>query len=95
MEPESVDEGFATIITRTLGEYDRFLRESSKQGKEYIDMCEAVKKAFAEVKDEGKEEIVIHFLSKNNRVSEAAELLGLSKERIHEIAKKNKIELEE
>lgn len=74
----------ATIITRTLGEYDRFLRESSKQGKEYIDMCEAAKKAFKEVREEGEtegenkkeQELTIHFLSKNNRVSAAVEMLA-------------------
>jgi len=62
-------------------------------------MCEAVKKAFAETAQEAEnkkeEEMVVHFLGKNNRISAAVEMLGVAEARVREIADRNGIILAE
>jgi len=89
----------AACITGTLNQYERILKENSKNREEYFDMCEAVKKAFAETaqeaKNEKEEEMVVHFLGKNNRISDVTEMLGVAEARVREIADKNGIILTE
>lgn len=93
----------ASAITGTLKKYGKIIRENIDKGKERIDMCEAVEKAFEETRQEGKDEglkegtetLIANFLRKDNHVSHAVEMLMVSEETVREIAKNKGIAIVE
>ena len=87
----------AAAVTGTLQTYGKEIRENMEKGKESIDMCEAVKRAFEKERSEGREEgmetLIVNFLRKDNCISHASEMLMVPEETVQRIARKQGIEV--
>lgn len=93
----------AAAITGTLQAYGKEIHENMDNGKERIDMCEAVEKVLEEKRLEGREEglkegtetLIANFLRNDNRISHAAAMLMIPEETVREAAKNQGIEVVE
>lgn len=91
----------AAVVTGTLQNFGKEIRENMNKGKEKIDMCEAVEKVLEKKRLEGKEEgikegteiLIANFLRRDNHISHAAEMLMVPEEAVRETAEKQGIKV--
>ena len=85
----------AAAVTGSYMEHGRKIIEQMKEGRETMDMCEAMRKVLQEEQEKGMEKgmetLIINYLSKDNRLHQAALMLGISEDKVRTVAAKHGI----